>query len=217
MRSKEEAMDYRYFPDPDLLPVAITEQQLEAIRATLPELPEAKRLRFVSEYQLSSEDASLLTASRDMADYYETVVKACGEPKLSANWVVGELSGALNKDGKEIADSPVSAEMLAGMLSRIQDNTISGKIAKEVFQAMWQGEGDADAVIEKKGLKQITDSGAIEAIVDQIVADNPNQVEQLKAGKDKLMGFFVGQVMKATGGKANPGQVNALLKKKLGL
>jgi len=217
MRSKEEAMDYRYFPDPDLLPVAIAEKQVEAVRASLPELPEAKRQRFMSEYQLSSEDASLLTGSREMADYYETVVKAGGEARLSANWVVGELSGALNKEGKEITDSPVSAEMLAGMLSRIQDNTISGKLAKEVFQAMWQGEGDADAIIENKGLKQITDSGAIEAIIDDIIANNPNQVEQLKAGKGKLMGFFVGQVMKETGGKANPAQVNALLKKKLSL
>ena len=217
MRSKEEAMDYRYFPDPDLLPVAITEKQLHEVRSTLPELPEAKRQRFISEYQLSSEDASLLTGSREMADYYEAVVKGCGEAKLGANWVVGELSGALNKEGKEISDSPVNAAMLAGLLSRIKDNTISGKIAKEVFLAMWQGQGDADAIIDKQGLKQITDTGAIESVLDAIIAANPKQVEDLKGGKDKLMGFFVGQVMKETGGKANPGQVNQLLKKKLGL
>ena len=217
MRSKEEAMDYRYFPDPDLLPVAVSEDLLNAVRASLPELPDAKRNRFVNEYGLSRQDANLLTGSRDMADYFETVARGSGDAKLSANWVIGNLTGALNKDGKEIADSPVSAEMLAGMLLRISDNTISGKIAKEVFEAMWQGEGDADAIIDKKGLRQITDTGAIEAALDEIIANNPKQVADLKSGKDKLMGFFVGQVMKQTGGKANPAQVNQLLKKKLGL
>jgi len=217
MRSKEEAMDYRYFPDPDLLPVEVSENLLNEVRASLPELPDAKRNRFVEEYALSREDASLLTASREMADYYETVAKVSSDNKLAANWVMGTLSGALNKDGKEISASPVSAGMLAGMLKRIIDNTISGKIAKEVFEAMWQGEGDADAIIDKKGLKQITDTGAIEAALDEIIANNPKQLEELKGGKDKLMGFFVGQVMKQTGGKANPGQVNQLLKKKLGL
>ena len=215
MRSKEEAMDYRYFPDPDLLPVEITETQIETVRSTLPELPEAKKQRFVSDYQLSEYDADILTNSRELADYFESVAKQTGEAKLSANWVMGELSGMLNKDDKDIDESPVTAEMLAGMLVRIKDNTISGKIAKEVFEAMWCGEGDADSIIEKKGLKQISDTGEIEKILDEIITANPQQFEQLKGGKDKLMGFFVGQVMKATGGKANPGQVNQLMKKKL--
>ena len=215
MRSKEEAMDYRYFPDPDLLPVEIDVKQIETVRQTLPELPDARRSRFVSEYGLSDYDAGFLTASRDMADYYEAVAKESAEAKLAANWVMGELSGYLNKEDKDIADSPVTASMLAGMITRIKDNTISGKIAKDVFDAMWQGEGDADAIIESKGLKQITDSGEIEALVDEVIANNPQQVEQFKAGKDKMLGFFVGQIMKATQGKANPAQVNQLLVKKL--
>lgn len=210
-------MDYRYFPDPDLLPVEVSEDLLQKVRASLPELPDAKRNRFMAEYALSREDASLLTTSREMADYFEAVARAAGDAKLAANWVMGSLAGALNKEGKEITESPVSAAMLAGMLQRISDNTISGKIAKEVFEAMWQGEGDADTIIEKKGLKQITDTGAIEAALDEIIANNPKQVEELKGGKEKLMGFFVGKVMQQTGGKANPGQVNQLLKKKLGL
>ena len=215
MRSKEEAMDYRYFPDPDLLPVEITVAQIEAVRKTLPELPEAKKQRFVVEYKLSEYDADLLTSSRDQADYFESVVKQSGEIKLSANWVMGEVSALLKKDGKDISDSPVTAELLSGLLVRIKDNTISGKIAKEVFEAMWNGEGDADSIIDKKGLKQISDTGAIEKVLDEIIAANPQQFEQLKAGKDKLMGFFVGQVMKAMGGKANPAEVNQLMKKKL--
>ncbi|MCW9023490.1 MAG: Asp-tRNA(Asn)/Glu-tRNA(Gln) amidotransferase subunit GatB [Gammaproteobacteria bacterium] len=217
MRSKEEAMDYRYFPDPDLLPVEVTAETKENIRRTLPELPDAKKARFMESFALNAEDAGILTTSRDMADYFEQVIKATDDIKLSANWIMGDLSGFLNKEGKEINESPVTAEMLAGMINRIKDNTISGKIAKEVFEAMWNGEGDADAIIKSKGLKQITDTGAIEAIVDEIIAANPGQVEQLKAGKDKLMGFFVGQVMKQTQGKANPGQVNQLLKQKLEL
>ena len=215
MRSKEEAMDYRYFPDPDLLPVEVDNKLIESMRQTLPELPDARRSRFVSDYGLSDYDAGLLTASRDMADYYEAVVKESTEAKLAANWVMGELSGYLNKEDKDIADSPVTASMLAGMITRIKDNTISGKIAKDVFDAMWQGEGDADAIIESKGLKQITDSGEIEALVDEVIASNPQQVEQFKAGKEKMLGFFVGQIMKATQGKANPAQVNQLLIKKL--
>ncbi len=215
MRSKEEAMDYRYFPDPDLLPLEVTAEHIERVRATLPELPDAKRHRFMEEYGLSAYDAGVLTASRELADYYEEVARLCGEAKLAANWVMGELSGFLNKENRDITDSPVSAAMLAGMLKRILDETISGKIAKEVFEAMWNGEGDADTVIEKRGLKQITDTGAIEAIIDEVISANPRQVEQYRAGKEKLIGFFVGQVMKATGGKANPAQVNALLKKKL--
>jgi aspartyl-tRNA(Asn)/glutamyl-tRNA(Gln) amidotransferase subunit B len=215
MRTKEEAMDYRYFPDPDLLPVEIESKHIESVRKTLPELPDAKRDRFVTDYGLSDYDAGFLTASRDMADYYETVAKESAEAKLAANWVMGELSSYLNKEDKDINDSPVTASMLAGMITRIKDNTISGKIAKDVFEAMWQGEGDADAIIESKGLKQITDSGEIEALVDEVIANNPQQVEQFKAGKDKVLGFFVGQIMKATQGKANPAQVNELLRKKL--
>ncbi|WP_018232611.1 Asp-tRNA(Asn)/Glu-tRNA(Gln) amidotransferase subunit GatB [Thioalkalivibrio thiocyanodenitrificans] len=216
MRSKEEANDYRYFPDPDLLPLEITGEFIEGVRGTLPELPDEKKHRFMTHYGLSAYDAGVLTASREMGDYYEAAVKACGgHAKLAANWVMGELSGALNKDNREITECPVSAQALGAMLARIEDNTISGKIAKDVFEAMWNGEGTADEVIGKKGLKQITDTGAIEAIIDKVMADNPGQLEQYRAGKDKLFGFFVGQVMKATGGKANPGQVNDLLKRKL--
>jgi aspartyl-tRNA(Asn)/glutamyl-tRNA(Gln) amidotransferase subunit B len=216
MRSKEEAFDYRYFPDPDLLPLDVTDDTIEQIRTELPELPDEKSVRFVNQYQLSADDARVLTASRELADYYERVVNASdGEAKLSANWTMVELAGALNRDGIEISESPVSAEMLGGMIKRIVDKTISGKIAKQVFEAMWNGEGDADSLIEAKGLKQVTDSGAIEKVVDEIIAANPDQVAQYKAGKDKLLGFFVGQVMKATQGKANPGQVNQIIKKKL--
>ncbi len=215
MRSKEEAMDYRYFPDPDLLPVEIKPEVIEGIRKLMPELPDTKKERFIKEYKLGHEDAAFLTASRDMADYFEAVATQSAEPKLSANWIMGELSGFLNKENREINQSPVSAEMLAGLIQRIKDNTISGKIAKDVFEAMWNGEGDADAIIESKGLKQITDSGALESLVDEVITNNPKQVEQFKAGKDKVLGFFVGQIMKATQGKANPAQVNELLRKKL--
>ncbi|MEJ2345205.1 MAG: Asp-tRNA(Asn)/Glu-tRNA(Gln) amidotransferase subunit GatB [Gammaproteobacteria bacterium] len=216
MRTKEEANDYRYFPDPDLLPLEVDEVVIEQVRATLPELPDAKKRRFMEAHGLSAYDAGVLTASRELADYYEAVVAATGgEAKLCANWVMGDLAGALNRDGKEIGDSPVTASMLAGMLQRIVDGTISGKIAKDVFEAMWNGEGDADAIIENKGLTQITDTGAIETIIDEVIAANPQQVEQYRAGKDKLLGFFVGQVMKASKGKANPGQVNELLRSKL--
>ncbi|MFN2300547.1 MAG: Asp-tRNA(Asn)/Glu-tRNA(Gln) amidotransferase subunit GatB [Gammaproteobacteria bacterium] len=217
LRSKEEANDYRYFPDPDLLPVLLDDAYIDGVRATLPELPDAKRARFVEEYGLSAYDATVLTATREMADYYEAVLKSAAgaEAKLVANWVMGELSGALNRDGIEVESSPVSAQMFGGLLARIADDTISGKIAKEVFEAMWAGEGDADAVIEKRGLRQITDTGAIDEIIDSVIAANPGQVEQYRSGKDKLFGFFVGQVMKETQGKANPGQVNELLKKKL--
>lgn len=215
MRGKEEANDYRYFPDPDLLPLEITQDLIETVRAELPELPDAKRERFIDQYGLSSYDAGVLTASRELADYYEQVADACGDAKLAANWVMGELAGALNRAGIEIADAPIDAAMLAGLLSRILDETISGKIAKEVFEAMWQGEGDADAVIDAKGLKQVTDATAIEAMVDEVIAANPQQLEQYRAGKTKLMGFFVGQVMKASAGKANPAQVNEILKRRL--
>ncbi|MFC1772224.1 Asp-tRNA(Asn)/Glu-tRNA(Gln) amidotransferase subunit GatB [Pseudomonadota bacterium] len=216
MRSKEEANDYRYFPDPDLLPLELDQAFIDAVAKTLPELPDAKRDRFMQEFDLSRYDAGVLTASRELAEYFEkTVAAAGGEGKLSANWVMGELSGLLNKEGKDITESPVGPDMLGGMLQRITDGTISGKIAKQVFEAMWAGEGDADAVIEKKGLKQITDTGAIEAIVREVLENNPKQIEQYKAGQEKLMGYFVGQVMKATQGKANPGEVNKILKQLL--
>ena len=215
MRSKEEANDYRYFPDPDLLPVEVDPARLESIRQEMPELPDEKRSRFASEYGLSAEDASKLTLSRSLADFYESAVAVGAEPKMSANWVMVELGGALNKAGLELSDSPVSPQQLGGLLKRIADNTISGKIAKQVFEAIWNGEGDADSIIEARGLKQITDIGAIEAIIDKVIADNPKQVEQFKGGKEKLLGFFVGQVMKATQGKANPGEVNKILLGKL--
>ncbi len=216
MREKEEANDYRYFPDPDLLPLEITPEMIEAVRETLPELPDAKRERFMSQYGLPAYDAGVLTASRELADYYEAVVDTVkGEPKLCANWVMVELLGALNKENLLLSESPITAVMLGELLSRIVDNTISGKIAKDVFEAMWAGEGRADEIIEAKGLKQITDASAIEAIIDEVIANNPQQVEQYRGGKDKLFGFFVGQVMKATQGKANPKQVNELLRKKL--
>ncbi|UCH39653.1 MAG: Asp-tRNA(Asn)/Glu-tRNA(Gln) amidotransferase subunit GatB [Gammaproteobacteria bacterium] len=216
MRSKEEANDYRYFPDPDLLPVAIRETDIEDIRASLPELPEQKKQRYIEDLGLSDYNAELLTANRETALYFETalavVPKQCG---LLANWILGDLTGALNKAGIEIGASPVTPEMLAQLVVRIADNTISGKIAKEVFEAMWQGEGDVDGIIEARGLKQITDSGAIEALIDEVIANNPDQVEQFRAGKEKVLGFFVGQVMKQSQGKANPGQVNAMLREKL--
>ncbi|MCP1672960.1 aspartyl-tRNA(Asn)/glutamyl-tRNA(Gln) amidotransferase subunit B [Natronocella acetinitrilica] len=215
MRTKEEANDYRYFPDPDLLPVVIDAAHIERVRGELPELPDARRERFTSEYGLTAYDAGVLTAARETADYYEAVVAAGGEAKMAANWVMGELTGALNRDGVEISDSRVSAEALAGLLARVNDNTISGKIAKDVFDAMWNGEGDADTIIEARGLRQLTDSSAIEAMIDEVIAANPGQVEQFKAGKDKLLGFFVGQVMKASKGKANPAQVNEILRRKL--
>ena len=216
MRSKEEANDYRYFPDPDLLPVEISAEYIEAVRQELPELPDAKQQRFVTAYELKDDDASLLTTSRALADYFEAAVAAtAANAQLVANWVVGELSGALNRDGLDISDSKVSADSLAGLLTRIADNTISGKIAKQVFEAMWQGEGSADAIIEAKGLRQITDTSAIEAVVDKVIAAHPEQAADYRAGKDKLIGFFVGQVMKETKGQANPGQVNQVLKAKL--
>ena len=219
MRSKEEANDYRYFPDPDLLPVVIEPAFIEQVRSELPELPQQKRERFQSEFGLSAYDASVLSASREMADYFEQVQQTCGDAKLAANWVMGELSSLLNKSDIEIDQSPVSASQLGGMILRIKDNTISGKIAKMVFEAMAAGEGDADQIIEAKGLKQVTDSGAIEAMLDEVLAANAEQVEQYRASDEakrgKMFGFFVGQAMKASKGKANPQQVNQLLKQKL--
>ena len=216
MRSKEEANDYRYFPDPDLLPVELDDAFIESVRKTLPELPDARKARFVSEYGLPEYDAGVLTASRELADYYESAVQvAGGASKLTANWVMGELSGALNRDDLDITDSPVSAGTLGGLLQRIEDGTISGKIAKQVFEAMWKGEGSADDVIEQQGLKQISDVSAIEGIIKEVLDNNPKQIEQYRGGQEKLFGFFVGQVMKATQGKANPKQVNELLRKLL--
>jgi aspartyl-tRNA(Asn)/glutamyl-tRNA(Gln) amidotransferase subunit B len=216
MRSKEEALDYRYFPDPDLLPLVIDDGFIGAVKSTLPELPNAKKERFIYEFGMSPYEASVMTSTRELADFYEATEKASdGEAKLAANWVMVELLGALNKAGREITDSPVSPQMLGGMIKRMSDNTISGKIAKQVFEAMFNGEGDADAIIESKGLKQVTDTGAIEKVIDEVLAANPSYVADYRAGKEKLFGFFVGLIMKASQGKANPGQVNEILKKKL--
>jgi len=220
MRSKEEANDYRYFPDPDLLPVCIDQETIEAIRKELPELPEAKRDRFIKEFGLSEYDSDVLTSNRDQAEYFESVVNAAnGEAKLSANWVMGELSAVLNKSNQDITQSPVSAEMLGGMIKRIKDKTISGNIAKKVFEAMCNGEGSADEIIKKQGLKQVTDTGAIKKLVDDVIANNPDQVKQYQQApaekQGKLIGFFVGQIMKQSKGKANPQQVNQMLQDKL--
>ncbi|MEO8401202.1 MAG: Asp-tRNA(Asn)/Glu-tRNA(Gln) amidotransferase subunit GatB [Gammaproteobacteria bacterium] len=216
MRSKEEANDYRYFPDPDLLPVIILDEQIEKVRSILPELPQQKRQRFIDQYALSNYDATVMVSSRAMASYFETVVKESGnQAKLAANWVMGELSAALNKSDLDITDSPVSAEQLGKLVLRIADNTLSNKIAKTVFEALWNQEGDVDHIIEKQGLKQVTDTGAIETLIDKIIAANPQQVADYRGGKDKLFGFFVGQAMKESGGKMNPQQLNDILKKKL--
>jgi len=213
MRVKEDANDYRYFPDPDLLPVIVTDDEIERIRATLPELPEAKRDRFVAQYGLPVYDAGVLTGEGPLADYYETVVQDSGaDPKLCANWIITDLLGGLNKAGHGIQDSVITAPMMAGLMKRMADNTLSGKLAKEVFEAMSDGEGDADAIIDRKGLRQITDDGAILAVIQQVMDANPGQLAQYREGKDKLFGFFVGQVMKASQGKANPDAVNRLLK-----
>ena len=217
MRSKEEANDYRYFPDPDLLPVAISDEYIDKVRESLPELPDAKQRRFIDDYALKPGDAAILTGNRLLADYFEAATRESdAEARLLANWIIGDLSAAMNRDGIDIDDSRIAAADLAGLVDRIHDKTISGKIAKEVFDAMWAGEGTADEVIETKGLRQITDSSAIETIVDKVIAANPKQAAEYKAGKHKLISFFVGQVMKETDGKANPAQVNAVLRSKLG-
>ncbi len=215
MRSKEVANDYRYFPEPDLLPVVIDDAFIEAVRQTLPELPDVKKARFQEQYGLSEYDAMVLSSDLATADYFEAVTEASGDAKLSANWVMGDLQAVLNTSELPIANSPVSARALAGLITRIKDDTISSKIAKTVFEAMVAGEGDADSIIESKGLKQVTDTGAIEKLVDDVIAGNPAQVQQFKEGKEQVIGFFVGQVMKASQGKANPGQVNRMLKEKL--
>jgi aspartyl-tRNA(Asn)/glutamyl-tRNA(Gln) amidotransferase subunit B len=215
MRSKEEAHDYRYFPDPDLLPLVVDGAWIERVRGALPELPEAKRTRYQAEWGLTAYDALTLTQSREMADFFEAAVAAGAEPKAAGNWIMGELSAALNRAGQGIEASPVTATALAGLLARVRDGTLSGKMAKEVFDAMWAGEGDADVIIAARGLRQISDSGAIEALVDEVLAAHPKSVEEFRAGKEKAFNALVGQVMKASKGKANPAAVNALLKRKL--
>ncbi len=216
MRSKEEAHDYRYFPDPDLLPVEIDKEFIEAVRKTLPELPDAKKMRFQAEYQLSEYDANVLANTKELADFFEKTVAETEAPaKLAANWIMGDLAAHLNANNLTIAQSPISTTLLAKLLTRIHDQTISGKIAKTLFEQLWENPIDVDDMIEKQGLKQITDSSALEKIIDEVVHANPQQLADYKSGKDKLFGFFVGQVMKATGGKANPEQVNQLLREKL--
>ncbi len=214
MRSKEHAHDYRYFPDPDLLPLEISEETISRLKAALPELPDDRKQRFVADYGLTAYDAGVLVAERETAEYFETVARG-RDPKIAANWVTGDLFGALNRLGVGIDKSPVTAEALGRLLDLMADGTISGRIARDVFAAMVDGDGDPAAIVEKKGLRQITDSGALEAAVDAIVAANPGQVAQFKSGNDKVLGWLVGQIMKSTGGKANPGAVNALLRKKL--
>jgi aspartyl-tRNA(Asn)/glutamyl-tRNA(Gln) amidotransferase subunit B len=217
MRSKEDAHDYRYFPDPDLLPLDISPAMIEAVRATLPELPQTKQARYTTEFGLSAYDASSLTASREMAEFFDESVARVGaaNAKLCANWLVGEVSAQLNRDGLDIAQCPINTQQFGGMLARIADGTISNSGAKEVFRALWSEGGNADAIIEAKGLKQVSDSGAIEKIVDDVMAANADKVAEYRSGKDKLFGFFVGAAMKASQGKANPAQLNDVLKKKL--
>jgi aspartyl-tRNA(Asn)/glutamyl-tRNA(Gln) amidotransferase subunit B len=216
LRSKEEANDYRYFPDPDLLPLVVSTEQLERVRAALPELPDQKRLRFERDYQLSNYDARVLTATREIADYYEAVVEALGgSAKLAANWVMGDVLGAVNRCNLDIEACPISPATLALMLTRILDDTISGKSAKDLFELLWSGETDVDGAIASRGLKQLSDSTALRELALAVMAENPEQVIQYRAGKDKLLGFFVGQVMKRCGGTANPGQLNELLKQVL--
>ena len=214
MRSKEEAHDYRYFPDPDLLPLELEQSFIDNIRKTLPELPDQKKHRFMKEYGLPLYDATVLIAEKSRAEYYESAAND-SDPKLAANWILNELLGLLNKDGRDITQSPIGAKQIGGLVALIKDNTISGKIAKDVFAEMYASGKDAGAIVEEKGLRQITDTGAIESIIDSIIAANPDNVAAYKSGKDKLFGFFVGQVMKETGGKANPAIINDLLKKKL--
>jgi aspartyl-tRNA(Asn)/glutamyl-tRNA(Gln) amidotransferase subunit B len=216
MRSKETATDYRYFPEPDLLPVLIDDEYIDAVRATMPELPSQKAARYIEQYKLSKVDAALLSSSLNLANYFEEVTAICGDAKPASNWIRVELLGLLNRDALDIADSPVKATQLGILIQRILDETISGKIGKQVFEALWLGKAtEVDHYIQSTGLKQVSDSGELDAIVDKIIAENLGQVEQYRAGKTKLMGFFVGQVMKETQGKANPKQVNELVNSKL--
>jgi aspartyl-tRNA(Asn)/glutamyl-tRNA(Gln) amidotransferase subunit B len=216
MRSKEDAHDYRYFPDPDLLPLAISAETIEQIRSELPELPQAKRARYMREFELSAYDAGVLTSSREVADYYEDSIKALGGGyKLAASWITGELFGALKRAGLEISQSPLGSRQFAGLLQQIQDKVISGKTAKDVFDAMWNGEGEAAAIIAAKGLTQISDAGELERVIDGVLAANPKSVDEYRAGKEKAFNALVGRAMKATRGKGNPAQINEILKKKL--
>ncbi|PIT48453.1 aspartyl/glutamyl-tRNA amidotransferase subunit B [Snodgrassella alvi] len=215
MRSKEDAHDYRYFPDPDLLPVIITDAMLDAAKAAMPELPKEMASRFIEQYGISDYDARLLTSNHIQAEWFEQAAKLSGHGKLVANWMLGELAAALNKAGVDISASPISAERLAGLLSRIADNTLSNKLAKQVFETMWDSDLTADAIIERDGLKQMTDTGAIEKIIDEVLAANQKSVEEFKSGKEKAFNALVGQVMKASRGKANPQQVQSLLRSKL--
>ncbi|MFZ9448229.1 MAG: Asp-tRNA(Asn)/Glu-tRNA(Gln) amidotransferase subunit GatB [Alphaproteobacteria bacterium] len=215
MRSKEHAHDYRYFPDPDLLPLVLDRKWIEEVRANLPELPDAKKARFVSDYKLTPYDAGVLVAEKENAEFFEVVAKGRKDPKLAANWVIVELFGALNRLGRDIASSPVSATQLAGLLDLIENDTISGRIAKDVFGFMVETGKDAAAIVEERGLRQVTDTGAIEAAIDKVIADSAAKVAEYRGGKQALFGWFVGQVMKSTGGKANPAAVNELLRKKL--
>ena len=219
MRSKEVANDYRYFPEPDLLPIIIDAEYIEAVRATLPELPGAKRARFTAHYGLNDYDAALLVPNHALADYFESVVTAGGAAKPAANWILGDLTAALNRNETDIANSPISAAQLAGLIVRIEDGTLSSKLAKQVFDGLWAGEGDPDQIIEARGLKQVSDSSALESMVDSVIADNQDQVAQYLAADEakqkKLSGFFVGQIMKASKGQANPQMVNELLLRKL--
>jgi aspartyl-tRNA(Asn)/glutamyl-tRNA(Gln) amidotransferase subunit B len=217
MRSKEHAHDYRYFPDPDLLPLVLDGKWVDGLKAALPELPDAKRDRFIKDFKLSAQDAGVLVAEKESAEFFEAVAAGRKDPKIAANWVVSELFAVLNRQNLDIASSPVSAKALSGLIDLIENNTISGRIAKDVFQIMVETGMDAAAIVEEKGLKQVTDTGAIEAAVDQVLAANADKAGQIKAGKAQLVGWFVGQVMKSTGGKANPGLVNEILKKKLGI
>ena len=215
MRSKEVANDYRYFPEPDLLPIEIDDDYIEQVRATLPELPDAKRTRFCDQFGLSEYDAGVLTSTREMAEYFESVATKTGDAKVAANWVSGDLQALLNKNNLSITDSPIQAERLTDLISRIKDKTISGKIAKTVFEAMSDDSSSVDEIIESKGLKQVTDSGEIEKLVDDVITNNPDQVQQFKDGKEQVIGFLVGQAMQLSKGKANPGQVNQILRDKM--
>ncbi len=215
MRSKEVANDYRYFPEPDLLPVVIDDAYITALEKTLPELPDQKSQRFVTDYDLSHYDAGVLVSNREMAEFYEQVVEICADPKLSANWVTGELLGLLNKNNREFSDSPISAKRLGALISRIKDGTISGKIAKTVFAAMTEDSSNVDQIIESRGLKQVTDSGEIEQLIEEVIANNPDQVQQYRGGKEQVFAFLIGQAMRLSKGKANPAQVNTLLREKL--
>ena len=215
MRSKEFANDYRYFPEPDLLPINLEKEFIEEVMATMPEMPTQKKIRFVSEFNLSEYDADLLAADKDLADFFEAVLKVSNSPKLSANWIMGELSAELNNENLSINDSKITSNQLGQLILRIEDGTISGKIAKEIFEKLWSSDNEVDEIIQSEGLEQVTDDKEIESMIDKVINNNPEQLEQYRSGKDRLFGFFVGQVMQASQGKANPKQVNDILRKKL--